>query len=80
MLEKLQHILAVQADAGGLQLRADQLQAASDLATRIEDAGLAQQLAAQREKMFEDYPYLQKRSVVSAMGHFGDKDPMEDPG
>jgi hypothetical protein len=76
----LQHILAMQADAGGLQLRADQLQAASDLATRIGDAGLAQQLAAQREQLFEDYPYLQRRSVVSAMGHFGDKDPMEDPG
>jgi hypothetical protein len=26
------------------------------------------------------YPTLQKRSVVSAMGHFGDKDPVEDPG
>jgi tetratricopeptide (TPR) repeat protein len=76
----LNQILQMQADAGGLQLRADQLQAASDLATRVGDAVLAQQLSAQREEMYEDYPYLQKRSVVSAMGHFGDKDPMEDPG
>jgi hypothetical protein len=76
----LHEILTMQADTDGLQLRADQLQAASDLATRIGDAELGQQLSAQREKMFEDYPYLQKRSVVSAMGHFGDKDPMKDPG
>jgi len=75
----LQQILTMEPDSGGLQLQADQLRAASDLAVRAGDAGLAQQLAGRRESLLQAHPYLQRRVVVSAMGHFGDKNPMENP-
>ena len=74
----LQQILAMEADAGGLQLQADQLRAASDLAKRIGEAGLAGKLSERRISLLEAHPELQSRLVVSAMGHFGDKNPMED--
>ena len=73
----LAQIPAMDAGPGGLQLQADQLRAASDLAERIGDANLARQLSSRRESMLAAHPHLQKRGVVSAMGHFGDKDPME---
>jgi len=63
---------------GGLQLLADQLRVASDLAERMGNAALAQQLTNQRNSTLASHPYLQKRTVVSAMGHFGDIDPMRD--
>jgi hypothetical protein len=55
------------------------LRAASDLAKRIDEADLAQQLSDTRAALLQAHPYLQRRTVVSAMGHFGDKDPMENP-
>jgi len=67
-------------ETGGLQLLTDQLRVAVDLAERMGDPELAQQLAKQRTTMLASHPYLQKRTVVSAMGHFGDIDPMKDPG
>lgn len=70
---------AEQAKTGGLQLLADQLRVAVDLAQRMGNKDLAQQLSDQRNTMLEAHPYLQKRTVVSAMGHFGDIDPMKDP-
>ncbi len=75
----LKQILAMQPDAAGLQLQADQLRAASDLAKRIGETDLEQQLWDQRAALLQTYPYLQRRAVVSAMGHFGDKNPMENP-
>ena len=66
------------AKTGGLQLMADQLRVAVDLAERMGNKELAQQLTNQRNSMLESHPYLQKRTVVSAMGHFGDIDPMKD--
>jgi len=82
-VEEARAILAqipdMEAGPGGLQLQADQLRAAGDLAKRIGDADLAQHLSSRRANMLAAHPYLQRRGVVSAMGHFGDKDPMENP-
>ena len=68
-----------QGKTGGLQLMADQLRVAADLAQRSGNTDLAQRLTNQRNTMLAAHPYLQKRTVVSAMGHFGDIDPMKDP-
>lgn len=77
----LQQILTMtaQTEERGLQLQADQLRVATDLAERMGDTGLVQQLTNQRNTLLAAHPYLQKRRVVSAMGHFGDNNPMEDP-
>lgn len=63
----------------GLQLMADQLRVAVDLAQRMGNIELTHRLTRQRNTMLTAHPYLQKRTVVSAMGHFGDIDPMQDP-
>jgi hypothetical protein len=75
----LQELLSMQSGMSGWQLQADQLRAAAGLAERIGDTGLAEQLSKQRSAMLEAHPFLQNRKVVSAMGHFGDKDPMAEP-
>jgi len=75
-LAVLKQLLSIETNIAGLQLMADQLRVAADLAQRIGDKGLARQLSARREATMEDHPYLQQRTVVSAMGHFGDKNPM----
>ena len=74
----LEQILTMKMDKGGLQLMADQLRVAADLATRMGVIDLSQQLSGQRDDLLENNSFLQKRTVVSAMGHFGDKDPMQD--
>lgn len=73
----LNSLLSVQADRAGWQLLADQLRVAASMAERLADTDLSDQLAARRDGILEQYPFLQNRSVVSAMGHFGDKNPME---
>jgi len=75
----LKELLSMKTEMSGWQLQADQLRAAAGLAERIGDTGLAEQLTKQRNTMLEVHPFLQSRKVVSAMGHFGDKDPMADP-
>jgi len=75
----LKELLSMKTEMSGWQLQADQLRAAAGLAERIGDTGLAEQLTKQRKAMLETHPFLQSRKVVSAMGHFGDKDPMAEP-
>jgi len=75
----LKQFLTMKSGMAGWQLMADQLRLAADMAERIGDEGLADQLSKQRSKMFETHNFLQTRTVVSAMGHFGDKDPMAKP-
>jgi len=77
-LSNLRQILSMETGMSGWQLQADQLRAAAGMAERIGDAALAEQLSKQRSAMLEAHPFLQNRTVVSAMGHFGDKDPMSD--
>ncbi len=74
----LGQFLSMQSGMAGWQLMADQLRLAADMAKRIGDEGLADQLRQQRSEMFATHDVLQTRTVVSAMGHFGDKDPMAD--
>jgi len=75
----LKRIMSLESGMAGWQLQADQLRIAAGLAERIGNQGLKEQLTKQREAMLEAHPMLQTRTVVSAMGHFGDKDPMADP-
>jgi len=75
----LKELLSMKTDMSGWQLQADQLRAAAGLAIRIGDTDLAERLTKQRNVMLEAHPFLQNRKVVSAMGHFGDKDPMAEP-
>jgi tetratricopeptide (TPR) repeat protein len=75
----LKRIMSMESGMAGWQLQADQLRIAAGLAERIGDKGLAEQLTKQREVTLKAHPMLQTRTVVSAMGHFGDKDPMADP-
>lgn len=75
----LKGIMSMEPGMPGWQLQADQLRIAAGLAERIGDRHLAKQLTEQREGMLKAHPMLQTRTVVSAMGHFGDKDPMADP-
>jgi tetratricopeptide (TPR) repeat protein len=74
----LEGLLSGKTDAADLQLVADQLRIAGDVASRIPDEQLAQQLWQQRGVMLDEHPYLQNRNVVVALGHFGDKNPMKD--
>jgi len=75
----LKQLLSMHPSMAGWQLLADQLRVAADMAERIGDNALAEQLSQRRNGMLEKHPFLQTRTVVSAMGHFGDKDPMSDP-
>ena len=75
----LKRIMSMEPEMAGWQLQADQLRIAAGLAERMGKQGLAEQLTKQREGMLKAHPMLQTRTVVSAMGHFGDKDPMADP-
>jgi hypothetical protein len=74
----LKKLLSMKSGMAGWQLQADQLRAAADLAERLGELELSQQLTLKRNGMLESHPYLQARTVVSAMGHFGDNDPMSD--
>ena len=75
----LKELLSMKTEMSGWQLQADQLRAAAGMAERIGDTDLSEQLTKQRNAMLEAHPFLQNRKVVSAMGHFGDKDPMAVP-
>lgn len=75
----LKELLSMKTAMSGWQLQADQLRAAAGMAERIGDTGLAEKLSEQRSAMLDTHPILQNRKVVSAMGHFGDKDPMAVP-
>jgi len=78
-LSSLRQLLSMESGMSGWQLQADQLRAAAGLAERLGDTDLAVQLSKQRSVMLKAHPFLQNRTVVSAMGHFGDKDPMAEP-
>ena len=52
---------------------------AADMAERIGETGMADQLDQRRDGMLEQHAFLQTRSVVSAMGHFGTNNPMTVP-
>lgn len=74
----LKSIMSLKPDMAGWQLLADQLRAAAGLAERVGDNELAAELTENRDSMLEQHPYLQTRLTVSAMGHFGSKDPMQE--
>jgi tetratricopeptide (TPR) repeat protein len=70
-------LLDLQPEINELQITADQLRIAADIAGRIPDVNLAQRLSSRRCAMLDMHPYLQKRHVVAALGHFGDN-PLDD--
>ncbi|MFT6286666.1 MAG: hypothetical protein ACJA09_001416 [Alcanivorax sp.] len=71
----LQDLLELTPAQSELQLYTDQLRSASELAKRMDETKLASQLNETRQDLLDEYPYLQNRKVVSAMGHFGTNDP-----
>ena len=77
-LLNLRQLLSMETVMSGWQLQADQLRAATGMAERLGDTALANQLMKQRSDLLEAHPFLKNRTVVSAMGHFGDKNPMVD--
>ncbi len=74
----LASLLELEPATGDLQLTADQLRVAGDIAGRIPDDALVQQLYDRRSAVFKAHPYLQQRTVVVALGHFGDINPLEE--
>ena len=74
----LRALMALKPAEPELQLYADQLRSAAEMAKRLNDMPLSEELATQREQMLKQHPYLQTRKVVSAMGHFGSNDPLEE--
>lgn len=74
----LRGLLELTPEPPGLQLQADQLRSAAELAARLGDPQLAGALGDARDGILRQHPYLQNRKVVSAMGHFGSNDPREE--
>lgn len=72
---RLVEILAVEPDPADLQTAADELKNARDLATRLVDASLAQQLTEKRDALLKAYPQLLTRKPTAANMH-GGVDPM----
>jgi tetratricopeptide (TPR) repeat protein len=76
----LKKLLTLEPTSPEMQLYADQLRSASELAGRMDEPGLSADLSRTRAELLAEHPYLQTRKVVSAMGHFGSNDPREDIG
>ncbi|HEY6644142.1 hypothetical protein [Povalibacter sp.] len=73
--ERLVEILAVELDPADLQTAADELKNARDLASRLGDASLAQQLTEKRDALLKAHPQLLARKPTAANMH-GGVDPM----
>jgi tetratricopeptide (TPR) repeat protein len=69
--QRLAEMLKLQPDPANLQLLVDELKSASELATRVGDAALAQQLAAKRDQLFKAHPQLLRRLGSAANMHGG---------
>ena len=72
---RLIEILALQADPAGLQPMSDELKQASELATRIGETALAEQLISKRKSLLKANPQLLLR-LVPAINLHGGVDPM----
>lgn len=68
---RLTEILAVEPDPADLQSTADELKNARDLATRLQDAALAQKLTAKRDALLKAHPQLLARKPTAANMHGG---------
>lgn len=68
---RLVEILAVDPDPTDLQTAADELKNARDLATRLADAALAQQLTDKRDALLKAHPQLLTRKPTAANMHGG---------
>lgn len=73
--QRLTEILAVEPDPADLQTTADELKNARDLATRLADESLAQQLTEKRNALMKAHPQLLTRKPTAANMH-GGVDPM----
>lgn len=69
--QRLAEMLKLQPDPANLQLLADELKSAAELATRADDAALAQQLTSKRDQLFKAHPQLQRRLATAANMHGG---------
>ena len=74
----LQNLLTLEPASSEMQIYADQLRSASELAGRMDKPNLSADLSRTRAELLAEHPYLQTRKVVSAMGHFGSNDPREE--
>lgn len=68
---RLTEILAVDPDPADLQTAADELKNARDLATRLPDPALAQQLTQKRDALLKAHPQLLARKPTAANMHGG---------
>ncbi|HEY0938948.1 MAG TPA: hypothetical protein VGE08_02520 [Steroidobacter sp.] len=68
---RLAEILTVEPDPADLQTTADELKNARDLATRLADESLAQQLTAKRDALLKEHPQLLARKPTAANMHGG---------
>ena len=69
--QRLADMLELQPDPANLQLLADELKSASELATRIGETALAQHLVAKRDQLFKAHPQLLRRLGSAANMHGG---------
>lgn len=72
---RLVEILGLEPDPADLQVAADELKNARDLAMRLADDSLAQQLTAKRDALLKAHPQLLTRKTSAANMH-GGVDPM----
>ena len=68
---KLQELLPIEARASELQLMADELKNAGDLAVRLGDSGLVGQLGTKRGALLKAHTQLLRRQVTAANMHGG---------
>lgn len=69
--QRLADMLKLRPDPANLQLLADELKSASELANRAGEAALAQQLTAKRNRLLDAYPQLLRRLGTAANMHGG---------
>lgn len=68
---RLTEILPIEADPADLQTMVDELKNARDLALRLKDAGLSQQLTDKRDALLKAQPQLLARKPTAANMHGG---------
>jgi hypothetical protein len=73
--QRLAEMLKLKPDPANLQLFADELKGASELAERIGDVSLARQITVKRDQLFTLHPELLRRRGSAANMH-GGVDPM----
>jgi len=69
--QRLAEMLKLQPDPTNLQLLADELKSASELAARADDAALARRLSTKRDQLLKAHPQLLRRLGSAANMHGG---------